>query len=472
MHEHRTDLFITKTKKGWKIVKPKKGHIKKPLPEGAEDMPCMCQFNKKDQKKIKTIGKGIENNHDGGDCYSSDDETSGEGLGGSLSVSELKGLLGASYNPQDQVNDFVLDKTISSSTSQVYHNPKTGQTVVSHRGTKGLADWGNNLVYALGGKKGYKMTPRFKEAQKVQRAAQTKYGAENVSTIGHSQGGLQAELLGQKSKEVITFNKATRPFSNKVGENQYDIRHGSDLVSSLNPFQTKNKKEIELETSENNPVEAHKLTSIADSDQIVGKGMKLKSPDSVMLGRTIHPAMVSDRFPRTPQSFAQVHHMRQVPIGSGLYAGGGILDEKFSVNDVVRTGRELFGRGILDEKFSVNDVVHTGRQLFGRGMVVPPKPLPREYFSTHPFLRELMDERMGEEKMLARGFSKKQLNDIILHKNKVIEDLEKEAYAPMSKGGKLKKGSPEAKAYMARIRGGRIPQPPSRSYVTEAAFLG
>jgi len=477
MHEHRTDLFITKTKKGWKIVKPKKSHIRKPLPAGAENMPCLCQFNEKDQKKIKTIGKGIENNHDGGDCYSSDDETSGEGLGGSLSVTELKGLLGAAYNPQDQVQDFVLDKGISSSTSQVYHNPQTGQTVVSHRGTKGLADWGNNLIYALGGKKGYKMTPRFKEAQKVQRAAQTKYGMENVSTIGHSQGGLQAELLGQKSKEVITFNKATRPFANKKGENQYDIRHSGDIVSSLNPFQGSNQKEIELETTEGNPIGLHKITSIEDSDRIVGKGIKLKSPDTIMLGRTIHPAMVSDRFPRTPQSFAQVHLMRQVPIGSGLYAsGGGILDEKFSVNDVVRTGRELFGRGILDEKFSVNDVVRTGRQLFGRGMVVPPKPLPREYFSTHPNLRELMDERMGEEKMLARGFSKKQLNDIILHKNKVIEDLEEEAYTP-SKGGKLTKGSPEAKAHMARIRqkrmkGGRIPQPASRSYVTDSAFLG
>jgi hypothetical protein len=368
--------------------------------------------------------------------------------GGSLTVSELKGLSGAAYNPQDQVNDFILDKEISSSTSQVYHNPQTKQTVVSHRGTKGLADWGNNLVYALGGKNGYKMTHRFKEAQKVQRAAQTKYGMENVSTIGHSQGGLQAELLGQKSKEVITFNKATRPFTNNKGKNQYDLRHGSDLVSSLNPFQKSNQKEIELETNETNPLELHKVKSIEESDRIVGKGIKLKSPASVMLGRTIHPAMMSDRFPRTPQSFAQVHLMRQAPIGCGLYAGGGILDEKFSVNDVVNTGRQLFGRGVVKD------------ELMKR----------RDYFANHTILKKLKDEGMGE------GFSKQQLNDIILHKNKVIEDLEEEAYAP-SKGGKLKKGSPEAKAHMARIRkkrmsGGRVPQPPSRSYITDAALLG
>jgi hypothetical protein len=160
----------------------------------------------------------------------------------------------------------------------------------------------------------------------------------------------------------------------------------------------------------------------------------------------IHPAMARPHFFRIPGSFMQIHAREQTPIGSGLYAGGGlyaqggrgILDEKFSVNDVINTGRQLFGRGILDEKFSINDIKDTGRQLFGR------------------------------------GFSKKQLNDIIHHKNAVIADLEEEAYDPPSKGGKLKKGSPEAKAHMKRIRkmrGGRIPAPPSRSPITDPSLL-
>jgi hypothetical protein len=170
------------------------------------------------------------------------------------------------------VNDFKLDKESSSKTSQVYHNPKTGQTVVAHRGTSGVLDWGNNLVYAVAGKKGYKMTPRYKEAEKVQKKAEEKYGAKNVSTIGHSQGGLQAELLGKDSKEIITLNKATRPFENKAEKNQTDIRTSGDVVSALNPFQKKNKKEKVIQSKTSNPLTEHSLDTIEETDELVGEG--------------------------------------------------------------------------------------------------------------------------------------------------------------------------------------------------------
>lgn len=48
--------------------------------------------------------------------------------------------------------------------------------------------------------------------------------------------------------------------------------------------------------------------------------------------------------------------------------GAGILDAKFSINDVKNTGRELLGMGILDEKFSINDIKNTGRELLGLGV--------------------------------------------------------------------------------------------------------
>jgi hypothetical protein len=274
------DLYIVKTKKGWKIVKDlAKEMKKKKLPAGVEELPCMCHFSKKDQKMIK--GMGLEDTSNSGDCAISDSESESEdesekprgaGLGGALSQKDLKGLLGASYDPTDNVNDFQLDKESSSKTSQVYHNPKTGQTVVAHRGTSGVLDWGNNLVYAVAGKKGYKMTPRYKEAEKVQKKAQEKYGAKNVSTIGHSQGGLQAELLGKDSKEIITLNKATRPFENKAEANQTDIRTSGDVVSALNPFQKKNKKEKVIQSKTSNPLTEHSLDTVEETDEMVGEG--------------------------------------------------------------------------------------------------------------------------------------------------------------------------------------------------------
>jgi hypothetical protein len=62
--------------------------------------------------------------------------------------------------------------------------------------------------------------------------------------VGHSQGGLQAELLGKDSNEIITLNKATWPFEYKKQKNQYDIRTEKDIVSRLNPFQGKSKNDI------------------------------------------------------------------------------------------------------------------------------------------------------------------------------------------------------------------------------------
>jgi malonyl CoA-acyl carrier protein transacylase len=67
----------------------------------------------------------------------------------------------------------------------------------------------NNAVYVYGGNKAYQCIPLYKEAERVQYRAEAKYGKSKVSTVGHSQGGLQAELLGKDSNEIITLNKAT-----------------------------------------------------------------------------------------------------------------------------------------------------------------------------------------------------------------------------------------------------------------------
>jgi len=206
-----------------------------------------------------------------------EDEEEGEGLkGGALSAKELKGLLGASYEGNANVGDFILDKGLSTSTSKVYHNPKNNQTVVAHRGTEGLVDWGNNLVYAVGGKSAYKMTPRYKEAEAVQRKAESKYGATNVSTIGHSQGGLQSELLGGKSKEIITLNKATRPFESNKNKNQTDVRSGRDVVSALNPFEKKSSKNVEIQGETYNPLAEHSgdVLDRLDENQMIGEGIR------------------------------------------------------------------------------------------------------------------------------------------------------------------------------------------------------
>jgi hypothetical protein len=201
-------------------------------------------------------------------------------IGGKLSVKYLKDLLSASYdeNPPEEIDDFKLDNKLSTKHVKVYHNNKNNQTVIAHRGTKEWYDWGNNLIYGIFGKAGYKLTPRFKESEKVHNEAVAKYGLKNLTTIGHSQGGIPAEILGQEGKEIITLNKATRPFGNVKGKKQYDISTTGDVVSKLNPFHRKGEKDISIKSKSYNPLKEHLLPVLEglDDNLDIGEGVKRK----------------------------------------------------------------------------------------------------------------------------------------------------------------------------------------------------
>jgi hypothetical protein len=183
---------------------------------------------------------------------------------GGYEGAELKDLIEkGSYQGKKKVGDYELDKSLSTGRAKVYVNPKTGKTVVAHQGTQGFTDWGNNLVYAVGGSKLYKKTDRYKEAAKVQKAAEKKYGT--VSTIGHSQGGLLAELVGGKG-EVTTVNKAAHPFEVRRGKNQTDIRSSSDIVSKFS-----GKGSITEKSKSWNPLAAHSTENTVKSGKYYGQ---------------------------------------------------------------------------------------------------------------------------------------------------------------------------------------------------------
>jgi hypothetical protein len=119
----------------------------------------------------------------------------------------------------------------------------SGQVVVSLRGTEGTAkDWSNNAVFGIGGETAYKMTPRYKRAKERVAQLEKQYNPENITIIGHSQGGLLAEIVPSNARERITLNKATRPqdfLFRRRKKNQYDIRSRFDPVSFF-PLQKSN----------------------------------------------------------------------------------------------------------------------------------------------------------------------------------------------------------------------------------------
>jgi hypothetical protein len=195
--------------------------------------------------------------------------------GGALSINHIKKMLKASYNGQsigiggkgenppapERIDDFILDKQLSGQYGVVYFNPRTGQSVVVHRGTKEAMDWTNNAMYALGM---YKYTNRYKTGLQMQRKAEKKYGAKNITTLGHSQSAELARQLGQNTKEIITLNPAYK--GEKPLKNEYNIRSSGDVVSA-GLWGTKRGHDLIIPAKTFNPLTEHMIDILDRVDQ-------------------------------------------------------------------------------------------------------------------------------------------------------------------------------------------------------------
>lgn len=209
---------------------------------------------------------------------------------GSRSANEIKLFIDASYEkkPPSTINDWFLDKSISSSTATVYYNPNTGEAVVIHRGTQGATDWLNNASYLLGT---YESTDRYKEGKKVQKKAEKKYGSQNISTIGHSQGAVVSRKVGKDSKEIINVNPAYS--GEKELDNEYNIRSSTDVVSGLKgitDYINPSKNTTTIESKEPYNVLAEHSADILnrlDKDKQIGAGKIILSNNIMKGGRRV-----------------------------------------------------------------------------------------------------------------------------------------------------------------------------------------
>ena len=174
-------------------------------------------------------------------------------------------MLDNSYEGASDVNDYVLDKSLSGKRAQVYHNPKTNHLVVTHRGTSGIHDINTDLKLMLGMKK----NKRFDHGKKITDQAIAKYNTDNTSIIGHSLGHAIAKESNKKhGKEMITLNGAVVPSNmfDKQKDNEHIIRSKYDPISALhtlNPY--KNKSNIHtINNGYINPLKAHSTDVIKD----------------------------------------------------------------------------------------------------------------------------------------------------------------------------------------------------------------
>jgi len=113
---------------------------------------------------------------------------------------------------------------------KVYYSPT--HCVVVHRGTDKSDPV--DIIFAecaveLIKKCKYSDTRRYIVSKTIQEWAETKWWPHQITTLGHSQGGLLAALVGQNSKEIIKVQPLHRE-SYKETEKEITIRSANDFV--------------------------------------------------------------------------------------------------------------------------------------------------------------------------------------------------------------------------------------------------
>lgn len=185
--------------------------------------------------------------------------------GGAITGTEIKKLTESSYklnkDKPEKIGDLVLDKELSTRKAAVYANPKTGEAVVSHRGTSSTAeDWANNLAMSVGL---YKTTDRYKKGKETQKKVNAKYGKENVITTSHSQSGQLAHQLNKEGlvNKSIEVNPARLP-GQKVKKNETIIKSSLDPVSVLAQTGKQKGKVNIIKAKSYNPLAQHSANII------------------------------------------------------------------------------------------------------------------------------------------------------------------------------------------------------------------
>lgn len=184
-----------------------------------------------------------------------------------ISLTRTRKLLKAGYDSHaTKSGKFQVDKSLSGKRVKVFVDPTTNRVAVVHRGTQSAKDWVTNLGMTLGTEGGN----RFKHAKKIQRAAEKKYGADNITTMGHSLGGRIAEKFGKNTHQIITFNKAAIPKTmfRTVPKKQLDIRDTKDLVSMAAKTQKHENPMIELQNHSRGFLQAHNVSQLKPQNRI------------------------------------------------------------------------------------------------------------------------------------------------------------------------------------------------------------
>lgn len=148
----------------------------------------------------------------------------------------VKTLMKASYESAKDARNtlrnagYTLDQQLSNINTKVFTD-QMGKPHITFRGSVRAVDWLRDdplIELGLG-----RFAPRVKEAQRITKQVEAKYG-QKADVFGNSLGGALAERSGAGGK-IVTHNKAVAltDIGKTIPKNQIDIRSIQDPVSVL-----------------------------------------------------------------------------------------------------------------------------------------------------------------------------------------------------------------------------------------------
>ena len=334
----------------------------------------------------------------------------------------LKNFVDAGYKKKSEakkIDNYILDEDLSTKRDKVYYDPSTGKAVHTIAGTDSLKDWSNNALIPLGL---HEYSNRYKNAERIQKKANEKYGKDNVDLVTHSQSGNIAENLANKNLvggDNTTLNPAI------IGKHNKDIKVVKSILDPVSLLTNTNKNDVKIMPKSFNPITEHSTNILEKTKNVFGFGIKEKRCNKSM------------KYTNEDSDSSSDDEME----GMGLDEQKIMKKMNSLHNDIAK----------LHQKHGVKKSVIKGFKMLGQGIIrtAVEKPEFRPAVEPPSYRRPTKASGTGATgKMLKEAAANATAGLINSGANRAIHEMDTRG----KKGAGFKKGSQEAKDHMARIR--------------------
>jgi hypothetical protein len=384
----------------------------------------------------------------------------------------LKNFVEAGYKKKSdakKIDNYILDEDLSTKRDKVYYDPNTGKAVHTIAGTDTLKDWSNNALIPLGL---HQYSNRHKNAERIQKQANEKYGKSNVDLVTHSQSGHIAENLANMNLvggDNTTLNPAI------IGSHNKDIKVVKSIFDPVSALTRTTKKDMKIIPKTFNPIAEHS-TDILDKAKknIFGFGVKALKKGEVNKIMEYDSDSSSD----DEMQGGSLSEQKIIKKMNSLHNDIAKLHQKHGVKKSVIKGFKMLGEGIMrsaveEPKFKpavMPPSYRTPTKSSGMGLSRKEKDAQRTTAQISPYTKGIdMGANAGQPnvgglkylgmgsglkgrgatgKMLKNTAANATANLINAGSSRAVNEME----TRNTTGRGFKKGSQEAKDHMARIR--------------------